>query len=305
MKQSHFYLVISTFFLFITATGCIMSAPAATITGIPIPTITQTVTTTQTRSPTEIPPELSFPTNTPSPTPTPIIPDTGWEIIRSGLERRRINLFDDSGQHLEALYILRIDPGIYQFKVAYQAQPMTLLDWHLTTNALILVNGGYYRLDEDTYIPTGLTIVDGEVIGNSFGDFAGMLAITDSGPELRWMALKPYSPGEPIRYGLQSFPILIKPGGEMGFSAQYEDNIQARRTVVGQDQDGRILLLVASRGAFTLHQLSLYLYESDFDLDIAINLDGGPSSGILLAEPYEEIPPFSLLPVVITVHERE
>jgi hypothetical protein len=305
MKQSHFYLGMWTFFLFIVATGCILSAPAATITSIPFPTITQTVTTTQTRSPTEVPLNPSFPTNTPNPTATPIIPDTGWEIIRPGLERRRINLFDESGQHLEALYILRIDPDIYHFKVAYQAQPMTLLDWHLTTNALILVNGGYYRLDGDTYIPTGLTIVDGEAFGNNYGDFAGMLAITDSGPELRWMALKPYLPGEPIRYGLQSFPILIKPGGEMGFPEQYEDNIQARRTVIGQDRVGRILLLVTSRGAFTLHQLSLYLTQSDFDLDIAINLDGGPSSGILLAEPYEEIPPFSPLPVVIAVYERE
>jgi exopolysaccharide biosynthesis protein len=282
-----------------------MSTPAATITSIPFPTITQPIPTTKTRSPSDISTEPSFPTNTPNPTTTPIVPDTGWEIIRPGLERRRINLLDDSGQTIEALYILRIDPDFYQFKVAYQAQAMTLSDWSLATNALILVNGGYYRLDGDTYVPTGLTIVDGKAIGSSYGDFAGMLAITDSGPELRWMAEKPYQPSEPIRYGLQSFPILIKPGGEMGFPVQYEDNIQARRTVIGQDQDGQILLLVTSRGVFTLHKLSLYLSQSDFDLDIAINLDGGPSSGILLVDPYEEIPPFSLLPVVITVYAQE
>jgi hypothetical protein len=74
--------------------------------------------------------------------------------------------------------------------------------------------------------------------------------------------------------------------------------------VIGQDRAGRLLFLVADRGYFSLHQLSLYLTHSDLELDIALNLDGGPSSGLLLAEPAEGIPAFSVLPVVITVNPR-
>ena len=104
--------------------------------------------------------------------------------------------------------------------------------------------------------------------------------------------------------GLQSFPVLVKPGGEPGFPAELEDNVTARRTVIAQDREGRILLLVSPRGDFTLHRLSLHLTNSDLDLDIALNLDGGPSTGIMLAEPREVIPSQTLLPIVILVYPR-
>ena len=98
--------------------------------------------------------------------------------------------------------------------------------------------------------------------------------------------------------------MLVKPGGELGFPAESEDNVRARRTVIAQDREGRILFLIAPRGQFTLHQLSRYLTESDLNLDIAINLDGGPSSGLMIANPREVIPSQSLLPVVILVFPR-
>jgi len=260
------------------------------------PSLTPTLTLLQSETP--------QPSPTPWPTPTPIRPDSGWSPVQVGLERREINLLDENGQLVERLYLLRIDPQAYEFRVAYQEHPLSLADWQALTQAAVLINGGYFRVEGDQYIPTGLTIVDGEAIGSSYGDFAGMLAISAAGPELRWMALQPYAPGEALHSGLQSFPLLIKPGGEMGFPAEYEDYQAARRTVIGMDREGFILLMVAARGSFSLHQMSRYLAESDLNLDIALNLDGGPSSGILLAEPYEIIPAFSPLPVVIAVFKR-
>jgi len=62
--------------------------------------------------------------------------------------------------------------------------------------------------------------------------------------------------------------------------------------------------MVAPQGYFTLHELSVYLTESDLNLDIAINLDGGGSTGILVSEPWEVIPPTRPLPFVILVHAR-
>jgi hypothetical protein len=62
--------------------------------------------------------------------------------------------------------------------------------------------------------------------------------------------------------------------------------------------------MVTTQGNLTLHQLSAFLAASDLDLDIAINLDGGPSSGILLADPFERMQSAGPLPIVITVHTR-
>jgi exopolysaccharide biosynthesis protein len=74
--------------------------------------------------------------------------------------------------------------------------------------------------------------------------------------------------------------------------------------VIGQDKNGRILFIVAPRGYFTLHQLSAYLTESDLNLDIAINLDGGGSTGLYVANPREIISSDRPLPFVILVYAR-
>jgi len=281
-------------------TGCSyiekMVAVLATVTPTFTPTSTPTVTPTPTQTP--------LPIFTATPSPSPIVPDTGWELLQPGLERRIINLFDDSGKHVEHLYTLRIDPSRYKFDVAYHQKPQTLEAWQAETNALIVINGGYFRQEKEVYIPNGLTIVKGKAIGDSYDTFAGMLAITDERPELRWLAQTPYDPNEPLRAALQSFPLLVKPGGELGFPAENEDNHQSRRSAIGQDKSGRILLMVAAQGYFTLHQFSVYLTHSDFDLDIAMNLDGGKSSGILLAKSTEKVSELILLPIVITISSR-
>ena len=215
-----------------------------------------------------------------------------------------IRLFNDQAQHIESLYIFRVDQNYFRLDVAYHETPQNIEDWQKETKALIVVNGGFFRVENEKHIPNGLTIVNGQVLGSSYDAFAGMLAIHEGWAELRWLAQKPYIAGEPLRAGLQSFPVLVKPGGALGFPEEFEDNVQARRTVIGQDRDGRILFIVTPRGHFTLHRLSLYLTESDLNLDIAINLDGGPSSGIMVAEPREIIPSQTLLPIVILVHAR-
>jgi hypothetical protein len=62
--------------------------------------------------------------------------------------------------------------------------------------------------------------------------------------------------------------------------------------------------MIAPRGYFTLHRLSVFLTGSDLNLDIAINLDGGGSTGILVANPREIIPPTRPIPFVILVYPR-
>jgi hypothetical protein len=278
-KGSFFHLgslLASIFFL----AGCAFTQPLPTVT--PIPTYTLT----------------------PAPTLTPTLkPPNGWDQLQPGLERRTLRITNENNA-LESLYVLRLDPTHFRFEVAYDPQGLLLDAWQAQTGALIVVNGGYFREENEQYLPNGLTVIDGATIGTSYGDFGGMFAVTETGPDLRWLAQRSYDPNEPLLAALQSFPILVKPGGELGFPAEHEDHLTARRTVIAQDREGRILLMVAPQGNITLHQLSAYLTASDLDLDIAINLDGGPSSGILLAEPSESIPTFSPLPIVIMVFNR-
>jgi hypothetical protein len=244
-----------------------------------------------------------YPSAIPARTPTPV--DTGWRTLASGLERRQINIAGSDGARVEYLYILRINPSIFTFDIAYDpVQPRVLQSWQSELGALVVVNGGYFSRVEERYPANGLLVIDGQPQGASYGSFAGMLAITAAGPQLRWLAQQPYESAEPLLAGLQSFPILVKPGGALGFPAEFEDNVQARRTVIAQDRAGRILFILAPTGFFTLHQLSRALTESDLALDIAINLDGGPSTGLLLAEPFEQIQAYTPLPLVILIYRK-
>jgi hypothetical protein len=253
------------------------AAPAAVFTRIPAPSIPPTLQT---------------------------VPDAGWSLIQPGLERRVIDIYNDQNQPVESLHIWRLDQRSFRLDVAYAERPKSLATWQEEMDAVIVLNGGYYSIENERYFPDGLTVVDGKASGRSFNGFGGMLAIHPSRAELRWLVEQPYDPSEKFQAALQSFPILVKPGGQLGFGPERENHVQARRTVIAQDHAGRILLMVAPQGYFTLHQLSVYLTESDLDLDIAVNLDGGGSTGILVANPRELIPPTRPIPFVILVHPR-
>lgn len=231
-------------------------------------------------------------------------PDTGWSALQPGLERRVIQLCDQENKYVESLHIWRLDQNYFRLDVAFKENPVSLQSWQKETNALMVVNGGYYSVANEKYSPDGLTIVNGTATGQSFAGFGGMLAVKDSGAELRWLVQKPYDPYEALHAALQSFPVLVQPGGRLGFGPERENNVGARRTVIGQDTKGRILFIIAPQGYFTLHQMSLYLTASDLNLDIAVNLDGGGSTGILVANPHELISSDRPIPFVILVYPR-
>jgi uncharacterized protein YigE (DUF2233 family) len=295
------FVIASVLVVFVTV-GCISASDAPSHATSILPTFISTLPPSSTTQ--AVLTSIQVATDTGTPSPTPALLDTGWVELQPGLERRIINYFDDENTHVEQIYALQLNPEYFTFDIAYHPGTKTLEAWQLETNALVVFNGGFFRIENETSIPNGLTILNGQAMGTSYGSFAGMFVVTHEGPELRWLADEPYDADETLVAAFQSFPLLVKPGGELGFSEENEDNLQARRSVIGQTKNGDLLFIITSKGYFTLHQLSVYLVESDFDLDIAINLDGGPSSGMLLSTPYEFVPSYIPLPIVITVHRR-
>jgi hypothetical protein len=239
-----------------------------------------------------------------SPSPTDIAPEPGWDLLQPGLEKRAFPIYNELNKPVETLHVWRLNQKYFRLDVAYNATPKTLETWQREKDALMVINGGFYSVENERYFPDGLTIVDGQATGRSFSGYGGMLAINEAGSELRWLVEKPYNSSEQLQAALQAFPMLVLPGGELGFGVEKENNKGARRTVIAQDKYGRILLMVAPKGYFTLHRLSVYLTESSLNLETALNLDGGGSTGILVANPREVIPSDRPLPFVILVYPR-
>jgi exopolysaccharide biosynthesis protein len=208
----------------------------------------------------------------------------------------------DEGEYLA---IVRCDPSAVRFHVHYDpSQPLKVSTWAEQLQSLLVVNGGYFTPEYET---TGLLISDGQTWGAVYGDFAGLFAVTADGQvSVRWLRDRPYDPAEPLTQGVMSFPVLVKPGGAMGFPADADDGTSARRTVVAQDSEGRILFIAAPRGHLSLHEMAVFLAESDMEIDVALNLDGGPSTGLWLTA--EESPvgidSRAAVPSVISVKAR-
>ncbi len=217
-----------------------------------------------------------------TPTPTAEPDDTGWQSLGNGIELRRL-LVELNGA-TNRLWLARVDPARVRFRVLYDpTNPRLMGDWFTAVKPLLAVNAGYFTED---YRATGLIISDRVRSGQSYIGFGGMFAVwarpTDR-VEVRWLLAKPYSPAEPLLHAAQAFPMLVHSGGQPG--VMDDDGNLARRTVVGQDRRGRIVFLVSSDLFFTLKNLAAFLAASDLGLDTALNLDGGTSSGMMMAGP--------------------
>lgn len=236
--------------------------------------------------------------------PTPLPDDSGWEAVAPGVERRWLAVRDAAGQALDRMLVVRLDPASVRFDVGYApAAPLDLDAWRAETGALLVVNGGFFT---EGYHATGLVVTHGTAHGQSYGAFAGMFAVTEAGPDVRWLAARPYDPAEPLTAALQAFPMLVLPGGTAGVAPGDAGSDAARRTWIGQDGQGRVLAGVAPSGGLTLADLSAWLAAADLGLDRALNLDGGGSTGLLLAAEGggTVIPAFDRLPTVILAFSR-
>ena len=83
-------------------------------------------------------------------------------------------------------------------------------------------------------------------------------------------------------------------------------NTANRRTVIAQDKQGRILILVTSPGTTNFTDLANWLAISGLEIEAALNLDGGNSTAMYLATggPSQLTPGLAKVPVVIAVYSK-
>ena len=261
--------------------------------------------------PTDPPPATvtPFPSSTPPPTPLPE-PEEGWELRTPGIERREIIVREPRSASLVRLHIVRIDPSLMDMRVHYIAGGgNTISGWQSQTDALFVVNGGFFT---GGLFTEGLTFIENEEHGSQTGyedriGVGGLFAIDGGQPQIVPLPRVPEPPGTyNFEYATQTYPILLMPGGVPAYSE--ETGYSAERTIVALDEEGRVYFIVIRQVIFTLYGLSNMLAElTELDLSIALNLDGGKSSGMeVYAGPeHTHWNAVSVLPIVIAATARE
>ncbi len=210
-----------------------------------------------------------------------------------GMEKR---VYEDTptGQ----LIVFRVDPALYRFRSHYRpGEPLRVGEWRDTLpDAAALINTNFFDIDNRI---VGLLVADGVVYGQAYQDRGGMFAVQGDEVRVRSNTVEPYT-GESLEQAVQAFPMLVL-NGEQAYTSTAPDRI-TRRTVIGQDREGHILLMIAT--ASTLVNLSAYLSTSELEISNAFNLDGGGSSLMYTALDDFTFFSFDPVPAVLAVYPR-
>ena len=223
----------------------------------------------------------------PKPTPAPLL----------GAELR--TLVPPQGEAFQLL-ALALDPAYYSFRAHYEpGRAYTLRQWReRLPGAVGLINANFFT-SEHTVL--GFLVSDGRVYGRPYTDRGGWFGVQDGQPFVRHSIYEPYQ-GQPLEQAVQAFPMLVWNG--QATQTDWRAVRPSRRTILGQDEQGRIVWLVTPSLGLGFYPLSHWLANSDAGLIHAFNLDGGGST-MLWFEPLGlYLPSFDPVPSVLAVYPR-
>lgn len=244
---------------------------------------------------------LSLTQTLPRQTTSPAPETTGWQTIEQGIERREM-VFSAGNSRAHAV-LIRVDPTQVSFQVHYSpGEPHSLDEWQtLFPQAALLVNGGFFDPND---FAVGLVVSNSMSFGESLSGFGGMFEVGAAGVRVRSLVGEPYT-GDPLSQAVQGFPMLIEAGGVMAPRGEGFDQ-RSRRTAVGQDRTGHIIFIIIPYSFVSLAEFQDWLLASGLDLSIAVGLDGGRSTGMIIQTPgnSQVYPAADRLPSVIAVYPQ-
>lgn len=226
---------------------------------------------------------------------TPPPSDSGWLSLFPGFERRTLIVPFPELSLAEHVVLFRVDPARHRFRVLYTPGfPGAVAAFD--SQARLVFNASFFD-EKDAAL--GLLVSDGQVFGQSYEGFGGMFAVDTLG-RLRLQSLRtePYDPGLALAQAVQGFPMLIQADGTLYAG---DDVARSRRTALGLDEEGRVLVVIAPDGGFTLSGLARWLGAQHLGLTRAVNLDGGGSTGYY-AGPEDHVDSFTPVPAVVAVY---
>jgi hypothetical protein len=259
------------------------------------------------------PTPVTFPTLAPviptAPAQPTAVPVITFSQLRQGVEWASTSYRASNGATVNVL-IARLDPAWVSFRVHYlPGQARGIRDWQVALpGAIAIVNGSFFTPENNAL---GVLFADGIPYGapTSRND-AGMFQVSGSQARVRSNWLEPVQAGERPEQAVQTWPILIASQGNIvGAVAPLNPDmtqVNATRTVVAQDQQGRILFMVTPFSSTTLPDLGNWLGASGLGLTFALNLDGGTSTNMFLATggPSQWTQGLRGIPVVIAAYPR-
>jgi uncharacterized protein YigE (DUF2233 family) len=206
-----------------------------------------------------------------------------WRQLRPGMEFALIPADEIVRSGSANLAALRIDPNLFRFKIleAPADKPgFSAQEWLHHASALAVFNAGQYAADR-SYL--GLLVVNGQAKGHVASKLDGLFLAEPSDsalPKARIIDLR-YSAfdlkANPYYQAAQSHMLLDR----FGQIRVRRSPLVANRTVVAEDNSGRIVIMV-SQGGYTLWELADFIKGLDLGLREVMNMDGAGESQLAI-----------------------
>jgi exopolysaccharide biosynthesis protein len=241
--------------------------------------------------------DVSHPIVNPQPVTVQSQANAQWENMDAGVDR-----LSYTSTTLDATVIVyRLDPKLFSFKFGTSTGTHGMAEWSAAyPAATLLVNGVYFH---DDNFPSGFMVSGGQRVGDrqfdldksGVIDFSGETHVLDTSVDAP--ALNTFT------NAAQTYPFYFKGGSP----AIKEDSLKpARRSFFGKDKSGFVYIGVIPAAQVSLYQAMEMLGELHVDWANVINLDGGPSTGLIAhtRARSEELPSLFPVPNIIVVTRK-
>ncbi|MFA6503968.1 MAG: phosphodiester glycosidase family protein [Patescibacteria group bacterium] len=128
-----------------------------------------------------------------------------------------------------------------------------------------------------------------------------MIKLHDGKLELAHLTSNPQEKPAENEQAFLTYPTLLADGKSL---VKEDSKKYARRTILAQDATGQTFILITENSAISLYEAAEWLEEQPEKFKIAVNLDGGPSTGLSFKKDDEtfEIPSAPIPNVVMVKH---
>lgn len=230
-----------------------------------------------------------------------------WHDVQEGLSYANI-LVDVDGENRKEFFVVKVNPRLFEFRIYEnkdRANVKTIRQIQKESGSVLSFNGAFF----DTQFKAMGLLEDSQKLWHNILQSDLMNGIfyvaCRSMPEYREIpqlqSLKDYVrpvqenfPQKNCGFWIQNGPILVDNIG--GIRISKDTGKSAARTALGIDKDGNVAVIILHQSLLnTDNTLSLYQFAhslkedepfKSMGLHSVLNLDGGPSTGVMVAGEY-------------------
>ena len=240
-----------------------------------------------------------------------------WKALAPGLEFAAVEVVFEA-EEADRIALYRFDPARFRLTQHHDYDAPTVSKWRERLGAVLVINAGFFLKADDKRgikwgAPATPLLIDGARMGpKRYHAKHGVLLFGPRAADAPQVAFRDFG-GKATRVRLRrfgydnavvSYPTLIDFDGKVRAGGT---GARSKRTFIGIDKAGRVLIGVTRERSFSLPELGEYLRElPGLDAAYVLNLDGGVRSAIAASigeHGYEDDNGYEL-PLVIAVVPR-